>query len=440
MSNAALRAVPSEPKPVVEAAVREVPPVREPKMPAPAEKPRRLLRMLSGPHTGAESELTSDRLLIGNLDSECDVVIDVSRPERHICLVRASPDGWTVLSIAGNLWVGDDYLEPQQTRDIESGLVLTLGRVAFCIADSSQIDWSLVKPPANLVIPEASGPIPIAVLPPSGEAKLRKWHAAKLAAGIGISALTIASAGAYLTTALTIRVPAPEEAIAKLKNDRTIVGALPYGKELVLEPDPGTPNHMQLGGYLPRRDQAKLLDKALRDAGIDAETRFAAIDEMTGDLTRRFDRTKADNVHYSDHGRFAIDSRSELLDAHDREARQALQEMHSVNAVSLSISDIFDSAGHPIVVKYERSVDKPGDIVVSDLDVIRQRQRFVIKEIRVGTYPSIVLDNGMRLFEGATMPDGSVLRRIGAGELVVTQGRGERTIPLPADVSSPNSP
>ena len=441
MSSAALRAVPIDARPVVDAPVAvAAPPARQPRTSTPAEKPRRILRMLSGPHTGAESELTSDRLLIGNLESECDVVIDVSRPERHICLVRASADGWTVLSIAGNLWVGEDHLEPQQTRDIDSGLVLTLGRVAFCIADASQIDWSAVKPPANLVIPEASGPVPVVVLPASGDAKLRKWHAAKLAAGIGISALTIASAGAYLTTALNIRVPGPEEAATKLKNNQTFVAALPFGKELVLKPDPGTPNQIQVGGYLPRREQAKLLENALRDADIKAETRFAVVDEMTGDLARRFNGVKPANVHYVDLGRFTIDSRSELLDIHDREARQTLQEMHSVTAVSLSIEDVLDASGKPIVVRYERSTERPGDILVSDLDVIRQRQRYVIKEIRLGAMPSIVLENGMRLFEGATMPDGSVLRRIGASELVVAQGRGERTIPLAGDVKAPPRP
>ena len=77
---------------------------------APEAPGARVLRMLSGPHTGAESELTGERLLIGNLESECDIVIDVSRPERHICLVRVSTDGWTVLGIAGDLWVVRDFV------------------------------------------------------------------------------------------------------------------------------------------------------------------------------------------------------------------------------------------------------------------------------------------------------------------------------------------
>jgi Inner membrane component of T3SS, cytoplasmic domain len=396
---------------------------------------KRVLRMLTGSHTGAESELTNDRLLIGNLESECDVVIDVSRPERHICLVRASQDGWTVLSIAGDLWVGDQYVAQQQTSDITSGTVLTLGRVAFCVADTHQIEWADVVAPTNLVKPEPEGPLPTVVLPPSGEAKLRKWHAVKLAAGIGIAALTMASAGAYLTNAWAIKTPTPEEAVAKLKAEQAVVTALPFGKELNLQPDPNVPNKVQVLGYLPKREQARALERALRDAEIDAsEFHVVALDELGSELTRRFNRAKVEQIHYEEKGRFLIDSKSDVLDAHDKLARQTLQEVPLLSGLSLSVEDVRDPAGKPIVVRYDRSVDHPGDIVVSELDVIKQRQRYTIKEMRLGSMPSIVLENGMRYFEGATLPDASVLKKIGATELVVAQGRGERTIPLPAEI------
>jgi Inner membrane component of T3SS, cytoplasmic domain len=436
MSAAALRVVPAEPlrqvggKPKAAEAPATPPPIAMPNKPA-----TRLLRMLSGPHTGAESELRSDRLLIGNLESECDVVIDVSRPERHLCLVRASHDGWTVLSIAGDLWIGDIYLAPQQTHDIASGLVLTLGRVAFCIADSS-IDWSKVKPPIDLIRPDPTGPIPTVALLPAPEIKLRKWHALKLAAGIGVASLTIASAGAYLTAALAAKTPTADEAVAKMKADQALVTALPFGKELELKPEPTTANRVQVHGYLPKREQARALEKALRDASIDADYHLVALDELGSDIVHRFERAKAAGVRYENKGRFVIDSQSEVLDVHDRQARQTLQELPALSGLNLSVADIKSPDGKPIVIRYDRSVDRPGDIVVSELDVIRQRQRLIVKEVRPGAMPSIVLDNGMRYFEGATLPDKSVLKRIGASELVVMQGSGERTIPMPADTAA----
>jgi Inner membrane component of T3SS, cytoplasmic domain len=391
--------------------------------------------VLSGPHTGAESALQSERLLVGNLESECDVVIDVGRPERHICLIRASPDGWTVLSIAGDLWVGDAYVLPQQTRDIASGIVLTLGRVSFCVADAQHVNWSLVKPPKELIKPEELGPVPTVVLSASSEHKLRKWHAAKLAAGIGISALTMASAGAYLANAWAVRVPSAEEVSTRLKNEQAMVAALPFGKELKLTRPAETPNRVLVQGYLPQREQAQALERALRDAEMTADYRIVAVDELGNDVARRMQRPKAEQVRYLEDGRFLVNTQSDELDVQDRHARETLQEVPPLKGLHLSVDDIHDPAGKPIVVRYERSVERPSEIIVSELDVIRQRMRFVPREVRQGTIPSVVLDNGMRYFEGATLPDGTVLKRIGANELIVLQGKGERILPIPGDTT-----
>jgi Inner membrane component of T3SS, periplasmic domain len=119
----------------------------------------------------------------------------------------------------------------------------------------------------------------------------------------------------------------------------------------------------------------------------------------------------------------------------DRHARETLQEVPPLKGLHLSVDDIHDPAGKPIVVRYERSVERPSEIIVSELDVIRQRMRFVPREVRQGTIPSVVLDNGMRYFEGATLPDGTVLKRIGANELVLLQGKGERILPIPGDTT-----
>jgi hypothetical protein len=404
---------------------------------APAAQ--RVLRMLSGPNTGAESILRGDRLLIGNLESECDVVIDVSRQERHICLVRASDDGWTVLSIAGDLWVGDSYIEAQHTFDIASGTVLTLGRVAFCVADTASIDWAAVSIQHNLSKPEAAGPVPVAVLPPASPNKLHKWHAMKLACGIGVAALTMASAGAYLTSAWNLRVPTAEEGAARIKAHQSLVTALPFGKELLVQPlmDSAAPQRELIRGYLPQREQARALEKALKDAEVDADVRITAVDELAGEVTRRMDRIKSNQVHYDNQGRFVVDTNTTTLDQHDRQARQTLQEVPLVNGVSLNVQDLLDNTGKAVVVRYERSVERPGDIVVSDLDVVRQRMNFVVKEKRLGQVPSIVLDNNIRYFEGAVLPDGSVLKRIAENELLVTQGRGERIIPLVSEDTKP---
>lgn len=394
----------------------------------------RVLRMLTGPHTGAESVLRNERMLIGNLEAECDIVLDVGRPERHACLLRVSSDGWTVLSIAGDLWVGHAYVAAQQTHDIASGSVLTLGRVAFCIAQQDQVDWSTITAPFSLVKPDPDGPLSSVGLMPSRQEVLHKWHALKLAAGIGVSALILASAGAFLMNAWTLRIPTAETAALQLKANQATVNALPFGKELNLQPASDVPNKFLVQGYLPKRADAVALEFALRKAEINAEYHLVAVDEMATDLAQRFSEKDANKVKYDQKGRFVIVSRSDQLDVQDKQTRQAMQEVAALTAVNLRVDDVLDQEGKAVVVRYERSADRPGDLLVSDLDVIRQRERFVVRELRLGKFPSIVLESGLRYFEGATLPDKSVLKQIGENALVLQQGRGERTIPLPAQV------
>ena len=393
-----------------------------------------VLRILTGPHTGAESILRNERVLIGNLEGECDIVLDVARDERHACLVRISADGWTVLAIAGDLWVDQVYLAVQQTLDIASGSVLTLGRVAFSIARQDQVDWSTIKAPFSLVKPDIDGPLPSVGLVASRQEALYKWHALKLGAGIGVSALVLASAGAFLLNAWTLRTPTAETAVLQLKANQATVYALPYGKELVMQPATDVPNKFLVQGYLPKRADAAALEFALRKADINAEYRLIAVDEMAADLAQRLSERDGSKIRYEQQGRFVIASKTDRLDVQDRQSRQAMQEMASLSAINLRVDDVLDQEGKPVIVRYERSADRPGDLLVSDLDVIRQRERFIVRELRLGKFPSIVLESGLRYFEGATLPDKSVLKQISETALVLEQGRGERTIPLPAQL------
>jgi len=130
---------------------------------AEAPGPRPILRVLSGLNAGAQCDLHEDRVLVGNIEGECDIVLDVTRPERHACLVRASSDGWTVLAIAGDLWVEREYVPPQHTCPIAPGLVITIGRVSFGVGHAELVDWNSLAPPADLQRPTADGALPHAV-------------------------------------------------------------------------------------------------------------------------------------------------------------------------------------------------------------------------------------------------------------------------------------
>jgi Inner membrane component of T3SS, cytoplasmic domain/Inner membrane component of T3SS, periplasmic domain len=384
----------------------------------------RALRVLTGLHTGAESVLHAERVLVGNMEGECDITLNVGYTEPHACLVRVSDDSWTVLSIAGDLWVNDNHVVLQKTHDLLPGDVLTLGRVGFAIADSESFDWTLIKPPFSLIKPDPTGPMPTVGLLPTVHDKRRKWHAIKLAAGVGISSLVMASAGAYVAQVLNNKPPTAEAAEKKLQSDKQMIAALPSGKEVSLAPFPEAPGRVLVQGYVAKRSQIAELASALKKSETDAEIRLVPVDDLSRELVRRFDHITADRVRYDAQGRFVVTTRSEDVLLHDKQARVLLQEVPTVAGVDLSMSDLQTADGLPVVVKYARSVDRPSDVAVTNLDSALGRKPFTVRELRMGELPSVVLDDGMRYFAGAKLPDGSSVKSIAEDRMIVTRAHG----------------
>lgn len=390
---------------------------------APARK-YRALRVLTGLHTGAESVLQAERMLVGNMEGECDITLNVGYTEPHACLVRVSDDSWTVLSISGDLWVDDTHVELQKTHALTPGAVLTLGRVGFAIADSEAFDWSSVKPPFSLIKPDPTGPMPSVGLLPAVHDKRRKWQAMKLAAGVGISSLVMASAGAYVAQVLNGKVPTSEAADKKLQADKQMIAALPSGKEVSLAAFPEAPGRVLVQGYVAKRTQIAELAAALKKAETDAEIRLVPVDDLSRELVRRFDHITADRVRYDAQGRFVVTTRSEDVSLHDKQARVLLQEVPAVAGVELSMSDLQTADGAPVVVKYARSPEHPSDVAVTNLDSALGRKPFTVRELRMGELPSVVLDDGMRYFTGAKLPDGSSVKSIAEDRMVVIRAHG----------------
>jgi hypothetical protein len=63
-----------------------------------------------------------------------------------------------------------------------------------------------------------------------------------------------------------------------------------------------------------------------------------------------------------------------------------------------------------------------------------------VLEMRLGTLPSVVLDSGGRYFTGARLPDGSTLKDISTGRLVVAPAQGGEQIVMLPDVPQTREP
>jgi hypothetical protein len=404
-----------------------------------ASEARRVLRVLSGLNAGAQCELHEDRVLVGNIEGECDIVLDVTRPERHACLVRASSDGWTVLAIAGDLWVEREYVPLQQTCAIAPGLVITIGRVSFGVGHPDLVDWNSLAPYANLEKPTADGTLPQAPLPAAPPPVRQRWQAVRIAAGLGMGALVVSAAASYVSQAITLSIPSPDEAEAALKADQAQVAALPWAREVKVNPHPEKPGRVLLEGYVESQDQLAELANRLRALGENPRTelRLVAVDTLKTDLLRRLDlKYQPARLRYTEQGHFILAATQDEVPQRDRQARMVLQELPAVQSMSVHVDQAIDANGKPLVVRYSRSADRPGDLEITNLDAALGLRRYVVTEMRLGVLPSIVLDQagpqGMRYFPGARLPDGSFLRAVHPDHLVVSPAQGgEQRVALP---------
>ncbi|MFN9805556.1 MAG: FHA domain-containing protein [Betaproteobacteria bacterium] len=399
--------------------------------------PRRqnVLRVLSGAHLGAEVPVTAERLLVGNLDSECDLVLDVGRSERHACLLRISSDGWTALAIAGDLWIGNDHLATQQTRPLLPGQPLTLGRIAFAVGEAGT-DWESVRPPLELLKPEATGAVPVAPAIGPRRRVMQGWKALRLAAGVGLGALILAASLSYITSVLQSSEAPEAEAARRLDRARVVLAALPAAREVEAIPDPERRGLIRLVGYVSTSDDAERIEAALSDAKLAITRRLTTVSAMQVELGRRVSSAEAASMRYVAKGVFSLSSEASRLLGLDGALRTALHELPEVGGFQIQVNDIIGPTESNIVINYRRSPERFSDIVVDEADLVkRTRARFVIRELRLGPMPSALFGDGRTYFAGSQLSEGWVLESILADRIILRLGEKSRIVALPDGVA-----
>lgn len=435
-----LAAAPSTPEPGHDAPLSQSASTVESK-PSPL-----VLHVLSGLQKGAQARMRHQRLLVGNLHAECDVVLEIGSPLPHTCLVRASRDGWTVLPITGDLWHGSSLLTSNEAHPIASGDVLTLGDVAFCIADPRKTDLSQVKAPATLPARASAArqvPAPATSLSKAGSTGNSSsgggafpWRGVTLL----LLAAAAASVAAYVASAPSTSATAPTTRGDALEAARAALSTRPWAAELRAQADPIHPRRIVLTGYLPQREQLQALEADWRARGLEVEHRWVAVNELSVDLAQRLS-LPADQLRYEGRGSFAADTTSHQVPALDRAIRRVLQDSPAVNGLRLRLTDKppVDRAGmpSPVTVNFQRAPEQPGGIAVTGLEFLQpppKLQRYVVRELRLGRLPSVVLDNGARYFEGSVLPGGATLTQVTAQQIRVQAGAETLSLPMEAGV------
>ncbi len=416
-------------KPIAEGATMSAP-VASP-VAVNAQRRQNVLRVLSGAHLGAEVPISAERLLVGNLDTECDLVLDVGLSQRHVCLLRISSDGWTVLSIAGDVWIDTEHLAPQQTRALLPGQPVTLGRIAFAVGDAASTAWDMVRPPTELLKPDAGGAVPVAPAIGPRPRVLQGWKATRLAAGVGLGALILAASLSYIANVMQTTAPPESEAARRLDRARALLEALPIAREVNAAQDPDQRGHIRLAGYVAQSENATQIEAVLRDASLPVTRRLHAVSAMEAELSRRIVGGDASTLRYDERGVFSLESEAASLLALDASLRTALHEMPEVNGFRVIVTDMHEASGRNVMVNYRRSAERISDIVVDEADLVRRtRTRFVVREVRLGVLPSVLLFDGRTYFSGSQLPDGWLVNSISADQVLLRLGDKERTLKI----------
>lgn len=395
---------------------------------------RAVLRVLNGEHAGAETAIDEERLLVGNDLSECDLILDVKANGFHACLLRLGDEGWTVLSVAGDLWLERNHVGPGRVNALKPLQVLTLGRVAFAVAmPGTPVEWSSLRPPDGLLKPAGDGWLPQLSLPASAPLAIKVGHGLRLAAGLGVVALVIGGVWQYATEAWTAASAAPATMQRTLQAMRQELSALPFAREVTLQLHPEAPGRLLAQGYILERAQLKDLSAALQP--VSTELRVQVIAELKAALLQRLLGIGAQDLRYEGAGRFEARSSPQQLKAHDRAARAALQELPALAGLVLKVENLPGGDGQPVLLRYERSASRGGDLLVSNVEEVLARlprqQAFTVKEVRLGRTPSVLLSDGRRYFEGARLPGGVRLESVTPTALVVVDATGTaREVPL----------
>ena len=399
-------------------------------VPARAVAPSRMvLRILSGAHLGAEVPIAAERLLVGNLESECDVVLDVGRQDRHACLLRVSSDGWTVLAIAGDVWVDTEFLAAQQTKTFVHGQTITLGRIAFAVGDVASANWNAVRPPLNLVRPDADGGTPVAAALPTPPRLLKGWKSIRLAAGVGIGALVMAAGLSYLVHVMRGSVLSEREAAQQLMKVQSELAALPVAAEVRAATDAEDRAKIILTGFVSSADHVAQIDMKVKPAGAQIEHRLYAADVVERELGQRLKMIDPASIRYLGAGGFSAEADTARVAAVDAAIRAAMQEVPAVASVRLRLADVFSADGRPADVVYRRAPDSRSSILVDSAELVqRARTRYRVREIRLGTMPSVRFTDGKLYFVGSALPEGWIVDRIDPDRVALRYGDKTRVV------------
>ncbi len=399
-----------------------------------------MLRVYTGPHAGAEVVLSEGANSVGS-DDACDIVLaDPQLGPRHAILSVASgvvtvePSSGSVVFIDGQP-AGKTTLRPYQ--------FVTLGETHVAIGPTSE-PWPTLTPPmlakASEPEPAASEPEPVPVAAPADVVVVPVAPASPTRRRRGVFAV-LAAAAALLAFLLLWnpfgRAPvlATQNNQAELKQQvETVLKKFTTGSDLKID---DKARSMTVTGYVPTAEVRKDLTTALSAlpaAVRSTVTDTASLAEATGRVLKmyRLDFTAAPGGP----GEVVVTGITKDLAAWKKTQERLKSDVPKIRTLT-------DRVVHPNQPKPVTPAPPPAAIVaapgkepakepepmpveeapavvpVADPAAPATTMSLNIRSVTVGQFRSLVLESGERVFEGASLPGGYVVKSISAAEVVL---------------------
>ena len=407
-----------------------------------APPPVAWLRVLNGPHTGVSCPLHQERVLVGNLRDECDIVLDVKAAGQHACLLRVSPDGWSVLPVTGGLWLQGRAIAPHTRTALQAFDVLTLGRLSFALGPEDAPAWEAVQPPQTLETGQPGQAAPRLGLRASPPALKRQWRAVELSLGMMLAALVLVLAFNHIR-AVQLREQATPHTAVRLQGEwQASVQQLGLPYPLEIEPNPLRPGTAAVRGYVNTRAQREALGQALQTAVGPPELRVHVLDELLAALAERLALPPEGLSHQGQGVVRAQVAPGWLQPERERLITSIMLESPGLNGLDLHETPAglaaTSSTGTAPTHRYRRGPQgsvqtehsHPEPPAPAQPQPAAPAPPIKALSVRLGPRPSVLLDNGQRYFEGATLPDGRVLERITERQLVLQGPQGQQAVPV----------
>jgi hypothetical protein len=377
--------------------------------------------VLNGVQTGAESVLPEGRTLVGNLPSECDLLLDIGTSDRHVCLLRHEAGALTALSVAGDLWIGTRYVAPRDVVDAAFGDVLTLGRTSFAVAPRGASLWEQLQPPRDLTRPEAGGAVPVTAEPQARDSSVQRWGATRVAAGVALALMVAGQSLAILLgpQATAGAVSAQLSSAEALHQSVRKLNAQSQAQLVVETRD----DRVVVQGIVAAEGDAEELRLAALRMRLPVQLRVVPAADLQRDLRHGMRERLFGDVTYAGAGVFEAATDSANLESTARSAQTALENIRADWRLQLRVLDVQRRGTEEAATLLVRRGDDPRRLVEQ---LPRRSRELAVIGVREGQLGSILTQNGTRYFVGARLPDGSLLAHVGGDRVHFVRGDYER--------------